>query len=317
MVSLFFSYSHKDEDLRNELEVHLSLLKRSGLISTWHDRRITAGSELDHTIRAELESAQVILLLISAHFLASNYCFEIEMQRALEKHKAGSSIVVPIILHPCDWLQSELHNLRATPTDGKAISQHANLHEAFAIVTQDIRQAIEAKFGTPRSQSVCSSALAPVEYDPALRSSNLRIKRKFDDHEKDQFLEDSYEYIARYFDGSLKELEDRNRQIKTRFKRLDATSFSASIYENGDRVAQCSIWYGGGHFGSNSIVYSNTADVQRNSYNESLNIIDDGFTLQLKPMSMQMMFRGDRDKSLSQEGAAEYYWSMLICPLQN
>jgi hypothetical protein len=68
MVSLFFSYSHKDEDLRNELETHLGLLKRQGIISAWHDRRITAGSDFNEAISAELEKAGIILLLISANF---------------------------------------------------------------------------------------------------------------------------------------------------------------------------------------------------------------------------------------------------------
>lgn len=78
MATLFFSYSHKDEELRNELETHLALLKRQGIISNWHDRRITAGSDLNDAISGELEEAQIILLLISAHFLASDYCFDKE-----------------------------------------------------------------------------------------------------------------------------------------------------------------------------------------------------------------------------------------------
>src|SRR5689334_13326312 len=89
MITLFFSYSHKDEELRNELETHLTLLKRQGIISAWHDRRIIAGSDLDKAISSELESSQIILLLVSAHFLASDYCYEKEMTRALEKHEEG------------------------------------------------------------------------------------------------------------------------------------------------------------------------------------------------------------------------------------
>ena len=84
MVTLFFSYSHKDEELRNELETHLALLKRQGVISSWHDRRITAGSDLNQAISSELESSQIILLLVSAHFLASDYCYEKEMNGDVE-----------------------------------------------------------------------------------------------------------------------------------------------------------------------------------------------------------------------------------------
>src|SRR5690242_14033992 len=118
MVKLLFSYSHKDEEFRDELDAHLSLLKRQGRLLTWHDRRITAGEDLDSTIGNELESSQIILLLVSANFLASNYCYEIEMQRAIERHKNGTAVVIPVILHPCDWHSAPFGKLRATPTDG-------------------------------------------------------------------------------------------------------------------------------------------------------------------------------------------------------
>ena len=139
MAKLFFSYSHKDEEHRNELETHLALLKRQGVISSWHDRRITAGSEVHQSISSELESAQIILLLVSAHFLASDYCYEKEMLRALEKHKEGSAVVVPVILHPCDWQSAPFGQLRATPMDGKPVSMFANQHAAFAIIARDVR----------------------------------------------------------------------------------------------------------------------------------------------------------------------------------
>ena len=316
MFSLFFSYSHKDEELRNELETHLALLKRQGVISSWHDRRITAGSDLNQRISSELESSQIILILISAHFLASDYCYEKELKRAIEKHEDGSAFVIPVILHPCDWQSAPFGHLRATPTDGKPVSMYANQHEAFAIIAKDIREAIQA-MPAPKSppdrmeHQVGTEARIPQ----GNRSSNLRIKRKFDDHERDDFFEDSYEYIARYFDGSLQELTVRNPHIKTRFKRLSETSFAAFIYDSGERVAQCSVWYGGGDPGSIAIYYSDSGEAQRSSFNESLSVVDDGYTLQLKPMNMQMFLDHSED-ALSQQGAAEYYWSLFIRPLQ-
>jgi hypothetical protein len=322
MSTLFFSYSHKDEDLRNELEDHLAMLKNDGTITTWHDRRITAGADLDQEILSNLESADVILLLVSAAFLASNYCFHEEMRRALAKNKEGSAIVIPVILHPCDWLSSILKGLRATPTDGKPVSMFGNQHEAFAIITKDIRNAIAARnqSHSPIESPVAAmtqTAVSSVAAHSLPRSSNLRLKKKFDDHERDQFLEDSYEYIARHFEGSLQELEARNPRIKTRFKRKDASSFSASIYENGTMKATCSIWYGGNNgFSSNSISYSNSTDSFRNSMNESLTVEEDGYALHLKPMGLFHVAARNKDGALSPQGAAEFYWSMLIRPLQ-
>lgn len=312
-VALFMSYSHKDEALRNELETHLAMLRREGIISSWHDRRILAGSDVHHAIDEKLESAQVVLLLVSANFLASDYCFEKEMKRALEKHEEGTAVVIPVILHPCDWHSAPFGRLRATPTDGKPISMFANQHEALAIVAKDVKQAV-APFSTPKATTRSDAGETGTGRFQE-RSSNLRIKRKFDDHERDEFLEDSYEYIARYFEGSLEELATRNPQIKTRFKRVDATSFSASIYEDGKRVAECSIWYGTGFGRCQSIQYSSSAEYSRNSFNESISVKDDGFTLHLESMGMQS-YGSANEKLLTQQGAAEYYWGILIRRLQ-
>ena len=321
MVQVFFSYSHKDEELRNELETHLALLKRQGVISAWHDRRISAGNNIGTIISRELEDSEVVLLLVSANFLSSDYCYEKELTRALEKERDGSTIVIPVILHPCDWHSAPFGQLRATPTDGKAISLFANQHEALAIVAKDVREAINKRFDrspSPVTQTTARHMENFASCQPTdsqrVRSSNLRVRRKFDDHERDHFLEDSYEYIARYFEGSLEELANRNSQLKTRFKRVDATSFSVSVYENGQRVAQCAIWYGK-TFGSPGIAYSNSGEVTRHSYNESLSVGDDGFALLLRPLGMHFS-GGGSDKNLTQQGAAEFFWEILIQPLQ-
>ena len=143
----------------------------------------------------------------------------------------------------------------------------------------------------------------------------MAIKRKFNDHERDEFLENSYEYIARFFAGSLEELEKRNSQIQTRFKRIDETSFTASVYSNGQKVASCSIWYGNSMMGSQGICYSSDENGRGNSMNELISVTDDGYSLKLKPMGMQS-FGQDRDKDLSQQGGAEHLWEILIRPFQ-
>ena len=101
-VEVFYSYAHEDEALCNELEKHLSLLQRQRLITAWHDRHILPGTDWAQAIDEHLERASVILLLISADFLASDYCYGIEMQRALERHQANEARVIPILLRPVD-----------------------------------------------------------------------------------------------------------------------------------------------------------------------------------------------------------------------
>jgi TIR domain len=91
MATLFFSYSHRDEALRDQLETHLAMLKRQGFITTWHDRRIAAGENFGETISANLERADIVLLLVTPDFIASDYCYEKEMMRTLERHKEDDS----------------------------------------------------------------------------------------------------------------------------------------------------------------------------------------------------------------------------------
>jgi internalin A len=114
-VRLFYSYSHKDENLRNELETHLKLLQRQGLIDTWHDRKIEAGDEWKQKIDENLEQADIILLLVSADFIASDYCYEKEMRRALERHENNETRVIPVIIRDVNWRVTPRHFLCSKP----------------------------------------------------------------------------------------------------------------------------------------------------------------------------------------------------------
>jgi hypothetical protein len=142
-LDLFYSYAHTDEELRNELEKHLSLLKRQGLIRDWHDRKISAGQDLDCEIDSHIETADIILMLISSDFQASDYCYAKEMTRALERHMAGLARVIPVILRPVDWHPSPFGKLLGLPTDGKAVTSWLNRDEAFVDVARGIRRAVE------------------------------------------------------------------------------------------------------------------------------------------------------------------------------
>ena len=103
VLELFYSYAHEDEELRSQLDKHLSLLRHQRLIKDWHDRQISAGKEWTKELNTHLETAHIILLLISADFLASDYCYSVEMRRAMERHEAGEALVIPVILRPVDW----------------------------------------------------------------------------------------------------------------------------------------------------------------------------------------------------------------------
>ena len=93
-MKLFYSYSQFDLDLLNMLETHLSILKRQKIISTWAYKNINAGQEWRKIVDKNLQESDIILLLISSYFIASDYCFEYEMQYALDQHKKGNKLVV-------------------------------------------------------------------------------------------------------------------------------------------------------------------------------------------------------------------------------
>lgn len=319
MPNVFFSYSHRDEDLRDQLETQLAMLKHQGIIETWHDRRIGAGQEIDAAIDEHIDFDEIILLLVSPDFLASNYCYNIEMTRALDRHEAGEAIVIPVILRACEWQESRLGKLLATPRDGKPITQWPDRDEAFLHVAKAIRAAA-ARF--PEKKSGCPTQTTSTKAEPAAkivtptgpRSSNLRLAKNFSQKDKDQFKLDTFEYIARFFENSLTELATRNTGYEGNFRRVDANRFFATIYMDGKDVARATIFVGSGVFG-NGINYVHGETTESNSINETLSVDADDQILYLTTMGIAMFGR-DRERKLSQEGAAEVLWGLFIDPLQ-
>jgi internalin A len=139
-VRLFCSYSHKDETLRNELETHLKLLQRLRLLETWHDRKIEAGEEWKQKIDDNLERADIILLLVSADFIASDYCYEKEMERALDRGAKGEARVIPVIVRDVNWHCARFAQLQALPNDGRAVTLWENRDSAWRNVSEGIEQ---------------------------------------------------------------------------------------------------------------------------------------------------------------------------------
>jgi hypothetical protein len=143
-ASVFYSYSHRDERLRDVLATHLSLLRRQGVIREWHDRRITPGDTWQQSIDENIDSADIILLLVSADFIASDYCWGQEVVRAIERHTSGDARVIPIIVRPVDWGGAVFGKLQALPENGKPITLWPNRDLAWVNVVKGIRMAVEA-----------------------------------------------------------------------------------------------------------------------------------------------------------------------------
>ena len=142
-IRVFYAYSHEDEELRGQLEKHLTPLRRRGYITDWHDRKIGAGREWEGEIHERLNSAHVILLLISIDFINSDYCYDIEMKRALERHEAKEARVIPILLRPVDWQIEPFAKLQALPEDLKPVTRWEDQDEAFLYIAKEIRKVVD------------------------------------------------------------------------------------------------------------------------------------------------------------------------------
>jgi len=166
-LEVFFSYAHRDETLRDELVKHLSPLQHQGVITAWHDRKITAGTEWAGAIDVHLQSAQIILLLVSADFMASAYCYDVEMQRAMARHEAKEARVIPVILRPVVWQGAPFGKLQALPTGGNPITTWSNQDTAFVNVVYGILTVVQELTGRPVDSPVTSEPAFPLDSLPA------------------------------------------------------------------------------------------------------------------------------------------------------
>lgn len=142
-LKVFVSYSHADEKLKEAVVRHLRPLERMKLISNWHDRKLLAGTEWDGEINKQLEEADLVLLLVSIDFINSKYCYDIELDKALEKHASGECRVIPVILRGCLWQHTPFAKLQALPRDGKPVSSFADQDDALASVAEGVRLVAE------------------------------------------------------------------------------------------------------------------------------------------------------------------------------
>ena len=144
-IKIFYSYSRKDQALREKLDQHLAPLKYAGLISTWYDLLLEPGSNWKQDIGDRLDTSDIILLLVSDNFLSSEYCYSIELKRALEREIRKEACVIPVILEPCDWKHEwvPFSKLTTLPNHKKAITEWSNRNGAFEIVAKGIREKVD------------------------------------------------------------------------------------------------------------------------------------------------------------------------------
>ncbi len=167
---VFYSYSHQDADLRDRLATYLAPLRQQKKIIEWYDRKIMPGADWDTEISEQLTSANLILLLVTEDFLASDYCFGIEVERALARLKAGEVRVVPVLLRPCLWQESRFSELQIIPREAKPVSSWASPQDGFVNVANEIRALVSESAPSPSEEP-------PRPTEPRAFESSLDLVR--------------------------------------------------------------------------------------------------------------------------------------------
>lgn len=178
-VKVFISYSHKDESYKEALETHLTPLMRQEVIDSWNDRKIIPGDEWEDEIDINIKTSDLILLLISPDFIASDYCFGQELSIAMERHHSGDCVVVPIILRSTDFSNLEFSKLLALPTDGVPVSKWSHEDDAWLDVAKGLKKVV-AKIQNNRERSEITKG--PRDIRTLLKDELNRIDELHDRH---------------------------------------------------------------------------------------------------------------------------------------
>lgn len=292
----------------DRLHAHLTMLRRENAISDWHDRLIAAGQKIDSSIDRELEACQIFLPLVSPDFLASSYCYEKEMQRAIARHEEDQLKVIPIILEPCDWLASPLSKFKALPKDGKPVSDWSNQNAAWLNVVAELRKALSADPFVSEAATV-----RPSNASSETASSKYRIKRSFDAIDRENFREECFKNISEYFRKSIDEI-NTIEGLRGRFEQLSSRGFTATILNRNvrgrDGIAHITVRAGTANRGfGGDISYSFQENASENTSNGGFSIENDNFRLFLKLNSFS---GGDDSRIWLPQEAASRLWDDFI-----
>lgn len=308
MAKLFISYSHRDEKALERLHTHLAMLRREGAIGTWYDREILAGGNIDNEIDVHLNDSDIFFALLSPDFLASQYCYEREMTKAIERHDEGSLRVIPIILEPCDWTSSPLGKLKALPKDGKPISTWSNQNVAYLNIVEELRRLLKKP-----SKLETNPGSTPTQESDEKRSRRYRIKREFDAFDRDDFRKHTFSVIRDYFRRSISELNEIDDLIRARFENMGDDAFSCTILNKGarDREAHITVHGASSESFGGEITFSFSRRAPSNTANGFIRIDSDAYEL-FPSLDNFSGMRSKENEPRSPELVAEALWCEFI-----
>lgn len=210
-ISIFISYAQSDELLWEKLEKHLSPLRRLNLITGWHSSKVMPGVERAKDISKHLNSAQVVLLLVSPDFTASELCYDIEMKLAMERHSKGDIRIIPVILRPIDWKITPLGKLQPLPANGKPVTSWIDDDEAFYNIALGIKNVIEEITSSPipvffteknlESSDANAKTVEELKKVQVIKADLMELQNELSEENVYHIHNDKYEDIKQNFRG--------------------------------------------------------------------------------------------------------------------
>ena len=308
-MKAFISYSHRDAVALDRLHTHLAPLRSEGLIDAWFDREILAGGNIDAEIDKALEYCDVFLMLVSPDFLASDYCVNIEMERALERHNYDGAPVIPIIVEPCDWTSSPLGKFKALPRDGKSISEWPNQNSAYLDVVRELRRILETRRDTVSGAE--HTPLSGGTQDTPSVAPSYRIQKDFDEIDRSEFRETAFATIRDYFQQQI-DMINTIDDLRGRFVSYGSSSFGCTIVNRArlrnHGTAHITVHCGNSGIGFGDIYYAFSENAPSNSANGFFHIESDNYKLYLRSI---MGFNNEQEK-FSPQSVAERLWTEFI-----
>ncbi len=143
-VKLFVSYAEKDRQFSEDFNTHLAVLRRAGQLDNWTNNHIMPGANWDDEIKQQLQESDIVVLLVSADFIASDYINDVIVHNSIEQHKKGEIIIIPVIVRPCDFQSLPISKFQALPRNAKPISRWEDQDEAWAEVIDQVRKVVGA-----------------------------------------------------------------------------------------------------------------------------------------------------------------------------
>ena len=311
MKKAFVAYARVDKDVVERLLTHLKGLKHAGKLETWYDGEITVGESWEEQISNELSRSDMVVLCVSADFLASDYVQTVEMPNALERAHAGQCKIIPVILKPCAWQGHPFARFQVTPEGERPVTDYPDQEKAWTEVIKAIDRTIEAVSNHTDYSPAAKSTPTP-EGAPAKR---FHAHEAPSDRDIDEYALETIEAIQQYFRASVTNLEEANPGWQGKVRDAGNGAFETTIYNaHGERKARCGIFLAP-RFGSRSpaIGYSTDGVGNRDSFNDTLTLAQGNKGPILKWQSMAsggFLQYGDKN-ALDTNQACEHLWKQF------